>query len=230
MDPVPSNAQEEVLPSLDSDDDPTWGDTVVRRLWDHAARGAALPAPATEPAEPVPADPADPSVATEETPRMAELEQQVRDVESLRTSEVGDLQQAQADLANTQVVLVQTTKKLREAEDRLRQLERIVLDAGLTVDEPSEPERPPARDRASIATSAAPEPKHDEMWSDPAPAEPAANASLMDRLASLRAELVPDPEPTASWSAPDADEAPDAGFSLRDRLTRAAAARHRTST
>ena len=141
--------------------------------------------------------------AEEQTAKAAEFESRVRELEDQRRRGVEDLAHAEERLGNTQVELMRATKRAKELEERLRRLE-----AG---------EAEPRGERA-------PEPE----------AEPAA----VSPLARLRREVreagrAPAEEPAQGAEEPahGAEEpAPvdEAGLSLRERLARAAAARHRT--
>lgn len=141
--------------------------------------------------------------AEEQTAKAAELESRVRELEDQRRRGVEDLARAEERLGNTQVELTRATKRAKELEERLRRLE-----AG---------ETQPRGERA-------PEPE----------AEPAAASPLARLRREVReAGRAPAEEPAQGTEGPahGAEEpAPvdEAGLSLRERLARAAAARHRT--
>jgi hypothetical protein len=140
--------------------------------------------------------------------RVAELESQLASMESQRGTEVGDLQRAQEALANTQVELMDAKRRAKAAEDRARELEGA---------EPTASDRTPA-----------PEREPDRGGREPAPSgEPSMEfASFASRLSSLRQELA-EQLGTEDESASTPPEEPTEGLSLRERLARAAAARHR---
>jgi hypothetical protein len=122
-------------------------------------------------------------------------------MENQRREEIVELQRSQEALANTQAELMDSTRKLRAAEDRVRELESatgVASSRGVPVYEPSEAEEAPS----------------ERPGRRPPVAEPA-----------------PEPEPVeaARDEEPEAEEMPEEALSLRERLARAAAARHRTS-
>jgi chromosome segregation ATPase len=125
---------------------------------------------------------------------VAELEERVARVEAQRREEVAELQRVQESFANAQLEMMETTRKLRAAEERVHELEgagaggRRRPETAYPVLEPEEP--PPSFDRPS--------------------ADDRPDASF---------EPEPEEEPQIS----------EEGLSLRERLARAAAARHRTS-
>jgi len=118
--------------------------------------------------------------------RALELQTRLQELEDLRRSEVAELQRAHETLANTQFESTQARRRVKELEERLRELEA-----------------EPARDAAAVFEQ-----------------EPAVE---------------PDPEPAPEPARDDVASpplAPEAGsddgeVSLRERLARAAAARHR---
>jgi len=144
-------------------------------------------------------------------PDLDSLLARIEQMESQRRSDVSELQVAQQSLANTQFELMEATRKLKAAEERL---------AGEGGDEPAEEKRPPRRPRTERGLLRHPEPSREpEPVRDAAPTEeemavfhPAESA--IDRPSDL---------------PPDEETEEDlAGLSLRERLARAAAARHRT--
>jgi hypothetical protein len=134
-----------------------------------------------------------------------ELEARLDDLEAKRRSEVGELQRAQESYANTQVELREMQAKLKAAEERVRELES----GG-----PSW--RAEGAEPAGVAASSGPEPRGED--------ESALEfGSFASRLSSLRQEVESQiPEPDAPGEA-----LPEEALSLRERLARAAAARHR---
>ncbi len=150
-----------------------------------------------------------PAVATgqggEET---AELWARLEHLEGQRQQEIAELQRAQESLANTQVELMDANRKLRSAEDRMRELEMQALRSGSAAQEP-----------APVAGPGDVPPE----WSTTPPAD------------EIPPHRRPAPEPSAApESMPGDEEAaeeeePAEPLSLRERLARAAAARHRTS-
>ncbi len=187
-------------------------------------------------------------------PGGSDPESRIAELEKARRTDVEGLNRAQEAFANTQVELTNTTKKLREAERRIRELEG---DSGL---------------KAHGAPTYTPAPEGGA--SEPDPTLPVSEDRQVDhdafeeRVSSLRAGLAaandlswdldrevagdglaehglppmppPEPRPVADVD-PGSDrargsdgEAPagsedveEEGLSLRERLARAAAARHR---
>jgi hypothetical protein len=140
--------------------------------------------------------------SAEELTRLRALATQM---ETQRREEIVELQRSQEALANTQVELMDSTRKLRAAEDRVRELESaagVQSSRGVPVYEPSqaEAEAPPAR-----------------------PARPARRPPAAEPAAE------PEPQEAVAEEEPQAEEPPEEALSLRERLARAAAARHRTS-
>lgn len=138
---------------------------------------------------------------------LGEMESRIAELETRRRSDVAELQRAQESLANTQVELMESNRKLRASEDRLRELER---NGGIA-----------SHGAPSLESveRAAPEPAGDEpVWS-----YDTADAGLESTFASL----APD-EPKDSGGSTEPEEPAEEALSLRERLARAAAARHRT--
>jgi hypothetical protein len=145
-----------------------------------------------------------------------ELEARIAELENARRADIVELQRAQESFGNTQVELSNATRKLRQAEARIRELER-----------PGN-----ASPRIQVETSA-----------EPAPVPSYVAASEGDLSLS---EQVDDPIPSLgafgeggsphTWETTNldpepeaAEEAPEEGLSLRERLARAAAGRKRLS-
>lgn len=144
-------------------------------------------------------------------PDLDSLLARIEQMESQRRSDVSELQVAQQSLANTQFELMEATRKLKSAEERF---------AGEGGDEPAEEKRPARRPRTERGLLRHPEPpRESEPVRDVEPAE--------EEMAVFRpAEPAIDPP---SDLPPDEETEEDlAGLSLRERLARAAAARHRT--
>ena len=149
------------------------------------------------------------SAAKRGTPDLASLQNRIEEMESQRRSDVSELQMAQQSLANTQFELMEATRKLKAAEER---------GAGEGGEEPAQEKRPARRQRSERGLLRHPEPSRD---SEPDP-EPAEEEMSVFRPAEPEFE-------TPSDLPPDEEmEENLAGLSLRERLARAAAARHRT--
>jgi hypothetical protein len=184
---------------------------------------------------------------------VAALMARVAELESQRRADVSELQRAQEALANTQLDATQARRRAKELEERLRELgsgaeEGSVAPAALQEEFAGYAEIPVVPTRA-IREPAAPTPYAKEPVPEPT-AEPAG--SIAARLASIvrdrEAGRTPQ-EGTAedSWSAALGSEdvaeevtqddtgsaaesdgaVEEEGLSLRERLARAAAARHR---
>lgn len=157
------------------------------------------------------ADAARASAAKRGAPDLAALQARIEEMESQRRSDVSELQVAQQSLANTQFELMEATRKLKAAEERL---------AGEGDDDRAEGSRPTRRPRAERSRVRHPEPYRE---SEPArDLEPTEEEMAVFHAAESQIDAP---------SAPAADEESDedlAGLSLRERLARAAAARHRT--
>jgi hypothetical protein len=120
-------------------------------------------------------------------------------MDAQRHQEIAELQRAHESLANTKAELVQSSRKLKEAQDRARELER--QSGG----------GPAHRSSRRGERGLLPE----------APAEMPAAA----RGASMDDE----PPPSREGQPEEPAAASDEPLSLRERLARAAAARHRPS-
>jgi len=149
------------------------------------------------------------SATKRDAPDLASLLARIEEMESQRRSDVSELQVAQQSLANTQFELMEATRKLKAAEERLAS----------EGDDPGEGSRPTRRPRAERGRVRHPEPYQE---SEPArDLEPAEEEMVVFHPAEGQGEVPPD--------LPDEESDEDlAGLSLRERLARAAAARHRT--
>ncbi len=177
-----------------------------------------------------------------------DLAARIAELEKARRADIQELHRVQEAFANTQVEFTNTTKKLRESERRIRELEG---DAG--VRRHGAPTYAPSGERGTP-----PEPEPTQPVKEERPLEPVGVDSFEDRVSSLRAGLaaandlswdldretagdqLPDqglppmpPVPDVGGLEPEVPE-PDPeldleaeGLSLRERLARAAAARHR---
>lgn len=166
---------------------------------------------------------ADPSTA------VAELRARVAEMEAQRRVEVVELQKAQESLANTQFELMEATRKRKAAEERLRTLES---------GETTAPARPAP---GAVASERSPEPTSEpvppEAIVDLEAAEVGGGAARRPRetpvrhpasASGSRGEHDPgDDDPAADESVADPDDETGGDLSLRARLARAAAARHR---
>lgn len=145
------------------------------------------------------------------SPDLASLQTRIEEMESQRRSDVSELQMAQQSLANTQFELMEATRKLKSAEERL---------ASEGGDEPAEGKRATRRPRSELGLLRHPEPSRE---SEPAgDLEPAADEMSAFHPAESQIETPPHLPPD------EVTEEDLAGLSLRERLARAAAARHRT--
>jgi chromosome segregation ATPase len=152
-------------------------------------------------------------VGTDPEARIAELE-------NARRADVAELQKAHEAFANTQLELSNTTRKLREAEARVKEFERSGNAPGKVAKKKKGPA--PARD-----ADAAPVPAYVAAADDPQ-----AWGEVDDPFGDTSEAFEMSEE---AWSDPPApveepgEEEPDEGLSLRARLARAAAARKRLS-
>ena len=202
-------------------DDAALADAVAKLQAADEARAAAERAAAeTEAARAaLAAELAQAAAPTGEGPPAAELEARVAELESARRSDIVELQRAQESLANTQVELTNANRKLKEAEGRLRELES----EGVTAVEPERPAVPVpdyvTREPEYVSREApSPEPEYEA---------PAEVSSFAARLSSLRQEIAAATQPPAEAPVQEEQPAQEEGLSLRERLARAAAARHR---
>jgi hypothetical protein len=146
-------------------------------------------------------------------PDLGALEARIQEMEAQRRSDVAELQIAQQSLANTQFELMEATRKLKSAEERALELE--------VGDEPAAESRRVPRGRAAAERGRV---RHPEPSREP---EPVRDHDPTDEEMAVIHATEPRVE---SPSAPPDEEADEelAGLSLRERLARAAAARHRT--
>ncbi|MEX2421524.1 MAG: hypothetical protein WD670_06845, partial [Actinomycetota bacterium] len=183
-----------------------------------------------------------------------DVESRIVELERARRTDVADLQRAQESFANTQVELANSTRKLREAEARIRELERDLgrPSRGVPTYVPNADEpRSSSRGEPNLQPATAAAGRHADVAAAETVDETIDLQSFEHRVSSLRAGLEassdtgledqprapvepPDPPEVAEpRSEPEPDERereldPDAeGLSLRERLARAAAARHR---
>ena len=176
-----------------------------------------VPAPASTP-------------ASEE--RLGELEGRVRELEERRRADVEELRRAQESLANAQVELVNATRKLKEAQAKIRDLEREVAEASLAA------ERVAAERVAAERVAAEPEPSREPAYASSTFQDPgetdtsgpmeASMSSFAARISSLRQEITSHVEEVAGVASGNGEDGEEV-LSLRERLARAAAARHRPS-
>ena len=161
----------------------------------------------------------------EEAPRVAfgsgaELEARIAELENARRADVAELQRAHESFANTQLELSNTVRKLREAEDRVKELERSGGGSGKASKHRREPA--PARDGEPVSVptyvAAADDP---EAWNEVE--DPFGDSS--DAFAAAADPWSDSPAPAED----PVEEEPAEGLSLRERLSRAAAARKRLS-
>jgi hypothetical protein len=158
----------------------------------------------------------------EATAKATELQRQVAELEDLRRTDVSELQRAQEALANTQIEATQAKKRAKDLEDRVRELEAAPPPAAAEEYGYEEVQSFAARLASLVHREAEPS---SEPYLEPEPhvePEPSVGRSAgpvprVERSPARRSE--PEPEPT-----PESDEG---GLSLRERLARAAAARHR---
>lgn len=171
-----------------------------------------VPAPASTP-------------ASEE--RLGELEGRVRELEERRRADVEELRGAQESLANTQVELVDATRKLKEAQAKIRDLEREVAEASLAAERvaaervAAEPE--PSREPAYASSTF-----QDPGETDTSGPMEGSMSSFAARISSLRREITSHVEEVAGVASGNGEDGEEV-LSLRERLARAAAARHRPS-
>jgi len=161
----------------------------------------------------------------EEAPRVAfgggaELEARIAELENARRADVAELQRAHESFANTQLELSNTVRKLREAEARVKELERSGGGSGKASNHRREPA--PARDAEPVPVptyvAAADDP---EVWNEVE--DPFGDSS--DAFAAAADQWSDSPAPAED----PVEEEPAEGLSLRERLSRAAAARKRLS-
>jgi hypothetical protein len=129
-------------------------------------------------------------------------------MESQRRQDVADMQRAHESLANTQVELMEANRRLKATEERVRALEAL----GSSAAEESQVAAEGSASRDDVPPG----------WSTTPPREQGPGRPTRE------------PQPAAGADSPDEEEpeeqaAPEETLSLRERLARAAAARHRTS-
>jgi DNA repair exonuclease SbcCD ATPase subunit len=174
----------------------------------------------------------------------SDLAARIAELEKARRADIEEMHRVQESFANTQVEFTNTTKKLREAERRIRELEG---DNG--VRRHGAPTYVPA-----VADGGTPEPGRTPPVPEVRPVD---LDSFEERVSSLRAGLAaandlswdldreasidqlpehglppmpppqPDREPEREPDAEPDSDPEEEGLSLRERLARAAAARHR---
>jgi predicted nucleic acid-binding Zn-ribbon protein len=182
-------------------------------------------------------------------PSEADLQSRVEELESARRSDIVELQRAQESLANTQVELTNANRRLKEAEGRLRELESGGPAAAKTARPPVPVPDYVTREPKYVAADSEyvdQEPGYADQEPATAPERerdaeaPAAEvATFAARLASFGREIgaetsppvevPPEGEEQDEEHLPAEDRPPveEEGLSLRERLARAAAARHR---
>jgi len=141
----------------------------------------------------------------------SELAGRVEELEAQRRRDVSDLQHFQEALANTQHELAAATKRAKQAESSARKLQAVEDtpdgSAERAGDEDAQASRPERRSRSAKAA--------EELF---AQSDEDTIATRLSRDDTVEAEEEAE-EPAAA--------APSGGLSLRERLARAAAARHR---
>ncbi|MGZ8625887.1 MAG: hypothetical protein ACXWXK_04340 [Actinomycetota bacterium] len=179
---------------------------------DRERLGAELEAERARPAPPV-----QPERDTEE------LEVRLAQVETQRREEIAELQRIQEAYSNAQLELMDANRRVEEAEDRARALESRLVELGPAEPERAEPGQPPAGADESPPVRRS-EPADVPVFGEPRPrrARPPAQIDPAARAPAPEEEAVPEDEP-------EAPELPEETLSLRERLARAAAARHRTT-
>ena len=180
---------------------------------------------------------------------VAALRTQVAELEDRRRTDVSELQRAQEALANTQVEATQAKRRTKELEERVRELESEPVPAAppvpapFTVAEPAGYEEVPSFSARLVSlvhqreAHAEPEPAYVEPEIPPGPrpepaAEPIPEPPVAAPARAPQEERAVEPKPKRAPAAkeetePSAAEGEDEGLSLRTRLARAAAARHR---
>lgn len=164
---------------------------------------------------------ADPELASKLATATAELQSRVRELEDQRRKDVSELQRAQEMLVNTQLELTEAARKLKAAEVRMAELEAGAAAPALEEAAPELPAPTRARHRGG---------RRARKERAPVEAE-APTETVAPREEALEApEAPPEQERPAEPREPERPvvEEEEEGLSLRERLTRAAAARHRT--
>ncbi len=184
---------------------------------------------------------AQPTAAASEEADGDELRRRVGELEDLRRTDIADVQQAHEQLANAQLELRQARERIEDLEDRARKFAAAGVEAGIPFQQ------------AGNGAYAEPEFAAGEAVTSPdSPVfEPPDEATVGSRLSAFRKRRVSSriedvPVPNEQWEPPVIGEPDDEaeehhddppmpeitpeGLSLRERLTRAAAARHRVTT
>jgi hypothetical protein len=158
-----------------------------------------------------------------------ELRRRVAELEDARRTDIAEVQHAHEQLANTQLELKQARHRIEAMRDQLASAS--VATGASTAEAPDAVPSYAAFDEPAVAEGS-------PVF------EPPDEATVGSRLSAFRkrrsAPRIPDPddrwEPVAETPAepepqdPPAQEISPEGLSLRERLTRAAAARHRVTT
>ena len=148
----------------------------------------------------------------------SELAARVEELEAQRRRDVSDLQHFQEALANTQHELAAATKRAKQAESSARKLQAVEDtpdgSAERAGDEDAQASRPERRSRSAKAA--------EELFAQ------SDEDTIATRLSRAKGRKGADDTVEAEEEAEEpAAAAPSGGLSLRERLARAAAARHR---
>ena len=148
----------------------------------------------------------------------SELAARVEELEAQRRRDVSDLQHFQEALANTQHELAAATKRAKQAESSARKLQAVEDtpdgSAERAGDEDAQASRPERRSRSAKAA--------EELFAQ------SDEDTIATRLSRAKGRKGADDTVEAEEKAEEpAAAAPSGGLSLRERLARAAAARHR---
>jgi len=158
------------------------------------------------------------AVAGDKGGRAAEIAARVEELEAQRRQDVSELQRLQEALANTQHELTAATKKAKQAESSARRLQAVEATDGTSENEAPDDVAQARSERRSRTAKAA-----EELF---AQSEEETIATRLSRAKGQKGGVDPgeagEPEPEAAAAA-----APSGGLSLKERLARAAAARHR---
>jgi len=157
-------------------------------------------------------------VAADDGGRAAQLAARVEELEAQRRQDVSELERLQEALANTQHELTAATKKAKQAESSARRLQAVEATDGISENEAPDDVAQARSERRSRTAKAA-----EELF---AQSEEETIATRLSRAKGQKGGVDPgeagEPEPEAAAAA-----APSGGLSLKERLARAAAARHR---
>jgi hypothetical protein len=157
------------------------------------------------------------AVAGDKGGRAAEIAARVEELEAQRRQDVSELQRLQDALANTQHELTAATKKAKQAESSARRLQAVEATDGTSENEAPDDVAQARSERRSRTAKAA-----EELFAQ----EEETIATRLSRAKGQKGGVDPgeagEPEPEAAAAA-----APSGGLSLKERLARAAAARHR---